>query len=224
MTIDFPWRDFFGLYMADGMELRSFSWLRQLFCLFLPPLVDCVLPRSVILGKTWAVALLMAALANLLVSAIVSVCARSWRLAGIKFALIFPLYLVGAISTFFLVCFPVRMGALPEGAWIDEDLVGGLPFERERLQFRGGIDAREPVIVFEVTGGLSDAEGQLQSDGPSVPSHVLRCRYERLFAGFREPIELVEPLRTRLVPLEDIRWSAEVLETNGRQFVICHHM
>lgn len=145
--------------------------------------LDAALPRSVALGKDWAFVLLLVAFANYFAS-LVAARVRQQQLGCARIFLLVPFVLIYFFSSFLVACAPVRMASSPNAEWVAEFILPHVPVGIDQLEFCGGLDAREPIVVFEVKGAKPDlsALGFGEQRGARLP--------QRLFARFRHPIDI----------------------------------
>lgn len=181
--------------------------------------LDAALPNRIVIGKDWSVIVLFAALANLVISAIVAAFRRMWKSFILRLVLLVPAFVVSIFVAFMLVCVPTRMRSSPSDGWVEEKVVKYLPVAGNQLSFCGGINAREFMMVFKVSGESPDWDS-LRFDSYEEPSSVVKERYGALFSRFRDPQVLVDPVRMRTLCHSDDGSVINVLESAGRSYVI----
>ena len=94
---------------------------------------------------------------NIGVAAIVSAfvrrkLARAFELLAMMCAALAGSILVGVV----VCCLPTRMTTPPCDEWVDKTICSKTGIGKERLQFLGGISARESTVVYEVSDGAID--------------------------------------------------------------------
>lgn len=145
--------------------------------------LDTALPSSVALGKDWAFVLLLVAFANYFAS-LVAARVRQQQLGCARIFLLVPFLLLFFFSSFLLACAPVRMASAPSADWVAEFVLPHVPVAPDQLEFCGGLDARESIVVFEVKGDKPDLSAR--GFGQQLGS----CPPQRLFSRFRHPIDI----------------------------------
>lgn len=177
--------------------------------------LNAVLPVRIPVGKTWAVVLFMAAAFNVLVALGVSVCRRERRRGLVQACLLIPLFFVYLIGGLLLVCAPARMTLCPSDEWVSERILAHVKVEPGRLEFLGGIEAREPIVVFEVKGpGLELAEHGFR------PEDSRRHPPRNLFSGLLHPITLPEEVRFLTFMPDSLGYWLDAFVFDGRTFLV----
>lgn len=189
---------------------------------FLPFWIDSLLPNSIIISKDCYALIVLVLFINILVSAIVSLFKRAWRQFVIKLLLIFPGIAVYLFFEVLMICQPTRMASSPKETWIETQILQRLPVEREQIKFCGGIDSREPIVVFEVLGQHHDLDRVLVPE-EAAQVKLPKAYFDRLFARFREPITLAGPIRLRTCYMNGTH-IINILEVDGRCFIICNRL
>lgn len=189
---------------------------------FVNEMLDTILPNGLILGKEWVAVVLILAFVNLLVSAVVSLIRRKRRQALMKFILVIPLLFVLMWALLMLSFGSCRMSSAPSESWTEEYVINHVPVKPEQLLFCGGIASREPVYMFEVSGERPDFDA-LGFTGDPAGHADPKAEYAWIFARFRNPIALADPVRLRTKNTKDGYWL-EALESGGRTFVINHSL
>jgi len=146
-----PKRLFEGLY-GNWYGASVLFLVLAIILPFVCPCLDAILPNGLILGKDRAAILLVLAFGNLLISVIVSALRRNWRQALGKFLLMIPQFFVLVFSGVMLCCSPCRKPSAPSSSWTSEHILAHMQVKPEQLVFRGGVESREPIVVFEVLG------------------------------------------------------------------------
>lgn len=101
------------------------------------------------------VLIMMLLVLNVCVATIVSLVRRKWARALGQVIMLGASFVCCAFVTFFVYCTPTRMTIPPGDEWVCETISMKTNIGKEKLNFLGGISAREPVVVYEVVDGQS---------------------------------------------------------------------
>jgi len=95
-------------------------------------------------------AIMLAAVANIGVAMIVSLCRRKWARAFGQLTLAAFAYICLAFVGFISYCVPTRMSTPLSREWTEANICQHTAIAFENLAFLGGVSQREDIVVFEV--------------------------------------------------------------------------
>ena len=164
-------------------------------------------------------AIMLAAVANIGVAMIVSLCRRKWARAFGQLALGVVAYICLAFVGFISYCVPTRMSMPPSREWTAATICQPSAIEYDNLTFLGGISTRETVAVFAVADTPLDksrfVDGSPWTD--EVGDKAL-ASYRRIMAFCRIDVPL--PDDAALSYCDGREGNITIIETNGKTYLV----
>lgn len=169
------------------------------------------------------VGLMFAAVVNIGVAAIVSLCRRKWGTAVAQFMCCFVAWVGCGLVAFFVVCTPTRMAFAPGGEWVEHKICSQVGARQDKLIFLGGISQREPVAVFEVADGAVD-ESRFATCSPWADETGARAvaHYRNLMKASRIDVALPDDAS---ISNRDVEYGmVSLVKANGRAYLVYEGM
>ena len=163
--------------------------------------------------------IMFAAVANIGVAMIVSLCRRKWARAFGLLVLCVVTYVCFAFVAFISYCAPTRMVTLPSREWTEAAICQPSAIEYDNLTFLGGISTRETVAVFAVADIPLDksrfVDGSPWTD--EVGDKAL-ASYRRIMAFCRIDVPL--PDTAALSHCGGREGNITLIEANGKTYLV----
>jgi hypothetical protein len=134
------------------------------------------------------VLIMMLLVLNVCVATIVSLVRRKWARALGQVIMLGASFVCCAFVTLMVYCTPTRMTIPPGDEWVCETISMKTNIGKEKLNFLGGISARESVVVYEVVDEAIDD----RSFSPGVPWTNVKARahYQRIMGFCRITVSI----------------------------------
>lgn len=166
------------------------------------------------------VLIMMLLVLNVCVATIVSLVRRKWARALGQVIMLGASFVCCAFVTFFVYCTPTRMTIPPGDEWVCETISMKTNIGKEKLNFLGGISARESVVVYEVVDGTIDD----RSFSPGVPwSNVkARAHYQRIMGFCRITVSVPDDA---VFSHCDAKYGfITLIKANNKTYLVCERL
>ena len=168
--------------------------------------------------------IMMALVLNVSVATIVSFVRRKWARALGQVVMLGASIVGFVFVTFIVYCMPSRMTIPPGDEWACETICVKTNIGKDKLNFLGGISAREPVVVYEVVEGMIDD----RSFSPGVPwtglSNVkARAHYQRIMGFCRIAVSIPDDAVFSHCDAKD-GCIITLIKANNKTYLVCERL
>lgn len=169
------------------------------------------------------VLIMMLLVLNVCVATIVSLARRKWARALGQVIMLGASLVCCAFVTFIVYCMPTRMTIPPGDEWVCETISMKTNIGKDKLNFLGGISARESVVVYEVVDDAIDD----RSFSPGVPwtglSNVkARAHYQRIMGFCRITVSVPDDAVFSHCDAKD--GFITLIKANNKTYLVCERL
>ena len=213
----------FGRGVYDTWYGATATFLVVSIMLFGLQMVNGCLNDVVPWPKGVHVLIMMLLVLNVCVATIVSLVRRKWARTLGQVIMLGASLVCCAFVTFIVYCLPTRMTIPPGDEWVCETISMKTNIGKDKLNFLGGISAREPVVVYEVVDGTIDD----RSFSPGVPwtglSNVkARAHYQRIMGFCRITVSVPDDAVFSHCDAKD--GCITLIKANNKTYLVCERL
>ena len=170
------------------------------------------------------VLIMMVSVLNVSVAAIVSFVRRKWARALGQVVMFCASIVCCVFVTFIVYCLPTRMPTPPNDEWVCENISLKANIDKDKLNFLGGISAREPVVAYEVAEGTIDD----RPFSPGVPWTGLsdvkaRAHYQRIMGFCRIAVLVPDDAVFSHCDAKD-SCITTLIKANNKTYLVCERL
>ena len=170
------------------------------------------------------VLIMMVSVLNVGAAAIVSFVRRKWARALGQLVMLGASVVCCVFVAFIVYCLPTRMPTPPSDEWVCETISVKTNIGKDKLNFLGGISAREPVMVYEVLEGTIDD----RPFSPGVPWTGLsdvkaRAHYQRIMGFCRIAVSVPDDAVFSHCDAKD-SCIITLIKANNKTYLVCERL
>ena len=170
-------------------------------------------------------AIMLAAVANIGVAMIATLCRRKWARAFGQLTLAAFAYICLTFVGFISYCVPTRMSTPPSREWTEANICQQTAIAFENLAFLGGVSQRENIVVYEVAENATLGNSRFFAGSPWMGGEIgdrAITHYRTIMTACR--IDATLPKKTSLSYCDSKVGKITLVVADGRIYLVYERM